>query len=168
MKPQDSAEALAAFRSLWAAANADGRRQSEEEVADLKASIEAIMAESQPLEGDVAAANIRAKEYENLVASLTAELSKAAEQVTLARAAAEQHALRVAESLERIEKLQSDHAAELSHLRKQLDDAQAKAHEFEIKFARAEARLDLVSPTATPVPDQAQPLERRSAATRKV
>jgi chromosome segregation ATPase len=139
---KDSEEGLKAFRDVWAMAVEEGRQQKENEIAELRQALDAMSAESQIMEGQVAAANDRAKQLETQRDSLVAEVQKANEQVTIARATGEQNANKLADTLERLAKLQGDHSTELSKLRQELADALKKAHETELKLARAEARLE--------------------------
>ena len=140
--PLFSEDAMQSFRNVWSAAVAEGRQQKETEIAALKEAQEALMSELQTMEGQAVASNARVAELEKLQSELTGEVTKAAEEVTRARATGETHALKLAEALERIEKLQTSHATEITRLREQLDKANAIAHELELKLARAEAKLD--------------------------
>lgn len=142
VRPVFSDEAEQAFRNVWNAAVAEGRKQKEAEIAALKEAQEALMSELETMEGKVVASNTRVADLEKLQSELTGEVTKATEEVTRARAAGETHAMKLAEALERIERLQTSHAAEIARLREQFDQANTKAHELELKLARAEARLD--------------------------
>lgn len=101
-----------------------------------------MAAESQKQDGEVAAASERVAGLEKQRDGLHADLAKANEQVTAARATGEQNALRAVEVLERMATMQEAHAKDLADLRKQLSDAQKAAHTVELKLARAEARLE--------------------------
>ena len=73
---------------------------------------------------------------------MVTELAKANDQVTIARAAGEQNANKLAAALERIAKLQEAQAKEVADLRQQLASAEKQAHALELKLARAEAKLE--------------------------
>jgi len=139
---RDSEEGLKAFRELWALAVEEGRKQQEGETRELREALDAVAAESQKLDGEVAAAKERVAELEEQRERMLVELATSHEQVTTARASGEQHAGKAAESWERIAKMQEAHAKEVSDLRQQLADAQKIAHTVELKLARAEARLE--------------------------
>jgi chromosome segregation ATPase len=139
---RDSEEGLRAFRELWSLAVAEGRKQMDAECQELREARDAMTAESQKLDGEVAAANERVAELETQRDGLHADLAKANEQVTAARANGEQNAVRAAEVLERMATMQEAHAKELADLRQQLSDAQKAAHSVELRLARAEAKLE--------------------------
>ena len=70
-----------------------------------------------------------------------AELAKANNHRTAARAAGEQNGTKLADALERTAKLQKAHAKELTDLRQQLNGTEKQAHALELKLSRAEAKL---------------------------
>ena len=139
---KDSEDGLKAFREVWAMAVEEGRKQKEAEIEELRQALDAMAAECQSMEGQVAASNDRLKQLESQRDGMVSELAKANEQVTAARATGEQNATKLADALERMGKLQGDHAAEITSLRKELAEALAKSHETELKLARAEAKLE--------------------------
>ena len=138
----DSPEGLKAFRELWALALEEGRKQKEIEAEELRQALDAFAAENEKLDGQVAAATNRIVEVEKQRDGMVAELAKANDQVTVARATGEQNANKLAEALERIAKLQEAQAKELADLRQQLSSAEKQAHALELKLARAEAKLE--------------------------
>jgi len=161
VKRRDSEEGLRAFRELWDLAVNEGRTQKEAEREDLRQSLNALLAEAQAMEGEVAAANARVEDFQKRHTSMTTEVTKATELLTAARASGEQQALKLAEALGRIEILQTSHATEIARLREQLDQAHAKAHDLDLKLARAEARLDMSGQAVVPAPVVAQPLRKK-------
>ena len=121
----------------------EGRRQKENELADMQQSIDAMLSESQTMEGQLAATTERMTELEAQRDSMVSELAKSNEQVIAARAAGEQHAQKLAAALEKMGDMQVAHGSEISKLRDQLADVQVKAHETELKLARAEVRAEV-------------------------
>ena len=140
---EDSEAGLKAFRELWDLAVEEGRRQKENELADMQQSIDAMLSESQTMEGQLAATTERMTELEAQRDSMVSELAKSNEQVIAARAAGEQHAQKLAAALEKMGDMQVAHGSEISKLRDQLADVQVKAHETELKLARAEVRAEV-------------------------
>jgi chromosome segregation ATPase len=138
----DSAEGLKAFRELWALAIEEGRKQKEAEAEEMRQALDALSAENQKLDGQVAGANNRIAEVEKQRDGLVSDLAKANERVAATRATADQNANKLADALERIGALQASHAKELASLRQQLASAEKQAHAFELKLARTEARLE--------------------------
>lgn len=150
---QDSEEGLQVFRQLWAAAVQEGKTQKEAECGELREALDAMAAESEQASGELVAAQGRVAEIEAQRDGLISDLAKASEQVTVARAAGEQAASKLAASLERITELQTGHAAELTSLRSnhadetatlrtQLAASEKQAHETALTLARAEAKLN--------------------------
>jgi len=138
----DSPEGLKAFRELWALALEEGRKQKEVEAEELRQGLDALAAENEKLDGQVAAANSRIADVEKQRDGMVSELAKANDQVTLARATGEQNANKLADALERIAKLQEAQAKEVADLRQQLSSAEKQAHALELKLARVEAKLE--------------------------
>ena len=138
----DSPEGIRAFRELWALAFDERRKQKEIEAEELRQALDALATENEKLDAHLTAANSRMAEVEKQRDGLVAELAKANDQVTAARAAGEQHSTKLAEALERTTKLQEAHAKELADLRLQLATTERQAHSLELKLARAEAKLE--------------------------
>ena len=139
---RDSEEGLKAFREVWALAVQEGRNQKDAAAEEMRQALDAMAAESQKMEGEVAVAAERAAALEQGRAELTAELTKANERVTAVRATSEQNATKLSEALETLAKIQQSHAAELADLRQQLTEAVKRSHTLEVKLARAEAKLE--------------------------
>lgn len=142
LEKRDSEEGLRAFRQMWSLAIQEGRKQAEEKMLEMQETLDAVVAQSEQLDGQFAAANGRVADLEKQRDSMVAELAKSNEQVTTARATGEQNANKAAEVLTRMSTMQETHAHELADLRQQLGAAQNDAHAVELKLARAEARLE--------------------------
>jgi len=138
----DSSEGLRAFRELWALATQEGRKQKEIEAQELRQTLETFSTENEKLDGQLAAVNGRIAEVEKQRDGLMTELAKANDQVKTARDAGEQTTKKLADALERIADLQKTQAKEVADLRRQLASAEKQAHAFELKLARAEAKLE--------------------------
>jgi hypothetical protein len=124
--PRDSEEALNAFRQLWNTAQEDARKQQGATIADLQETLKMLATENERLDGVAAVAELRCAELEQ------------------AKSAAETEALQIrvkleARALEKLAKVQSEHAAELADMQRKLSETLAKAHDQEIRLVRAEA-----------------------------
>ena len=140
--PQDSEEALNAFRQVWSLAQTEARKQQDASIAELQETLRPLATENERLDGIATAAERRCVELEQakssaesgaleIRAKLGGELSRAQGALSDANAQA-------ARSLEKLAKAQSDHAIELADLQRELSDALAKAHDQEIQLVRAE------------------------------
>ena len=72
----DSPEGLQAFRSVWAAARAEGRKEQELAIAELQENLQAMATENERLQGVAAAAQTRAIDLEKAIAKTEAELKE--------------------------------------------------------------------------------------------
>jgi chromosome segregation ATPase len=144
--PNDSPEALNAFRQTWAMAVAEGRQQQDVVVAELRESVGAVAAENERLEGLLVAAQNRSRELDEarsraesglreLEARVQAELDET-------RSAAAEANAKAAGALGRLAETQEKHAKQMAALQSERDDAVTKAHEMEIRFVRAQALLE--------------------------
>lgn len=139
--PQDSTEGLAQFRSLWAAAVAEGKASMESQMQELRAGLEAVSLENERLEAAAIAAEARLAELVGQRDKLVNELSQAINEATTARAQGEQNAIKLAECLERMER---DRAAQVSEFRDMMEKIQAereKVHALQVERATITEQL---------------------------
>ena len=138
---QDSEESLQVFQQLWAKAVEEGSALKEAQCAELREALDAMAAESEKTAGELIALQERTREIEAQRDGLIADLAKASEQVTAARASGGESATKLAASLERIAELQASHSETLASLRGELSESEKKGHETALTLARTEARL---------------------------
>lgn len=136
-----SEQSLKAFRELWQLAAAEGRKQSQTEVADLLQTVDELAAENERLVGQLAETNQRLANMVRQRDELIGELSRASEQVTAARASGEQSACKLAAALDKLVSEQELHRSEMKEVNARLALAEQHTRRFEIELARAEGRL---------------------------
>jgi chromosome segregation ATPase len=141
--PQDSEDALNAFRVLWNTAQADARKQQDATIAELQETLKTLATENERLDGLLDAAERRCVELEQAKSAAETEAlqtrAKLEGEISRAQGALSDANAQAARALEKLAKAQSDHAAELADLQRKLSDALAKAHDQEIRLVRAEA-----------------------------
>jgi len=133
--PQDSAEGLTQFRALWAAAVGEGRKQLETQIGEIRAGLDALTAENERLEAAAIADANRLDEIQGQRDKLIDELSQANKAATEARAAGEQHAVKLAHALEQIQTTQRHSMEEYKSLQAQITAWKEKAHALEVERA---------------------------------
>jgi chromosome segregation ATPase len=142
----DSPESLEAFRMIWSLASADGRREQEQAVAELRDSLRALATENERLEGIAAAATRRATELEEAetktqddlqLIRISAERSLGEATTTMRDAG-----IQAAKALQELADARAAHAAEVATLQAQLASAHRNAHSFELQLARAHTLLE--------------------------
>jgi predicted nucleic acid-binding Zn-ribbon protein len=139
--PQDSAEGLNQFRTLWAAAVGEGRKQLENQIAEIRAGLDALTAENERLEAAAIADANRLAEIQAQRDKLIDELSQANRAATDARAAGEQHAVKLANALEQIQTTQRQSMEEYKTFQAQIAEWRDKAHALEIEKATLTEQL---------------------------
>jgi chromosome segregation ATPase len=143
----DSEEGLKAFREIWALAIEEGRKQREEEIADLRENLKTLAVENERLDGVATAAQDRIEIIEKAKSQAEAELvsvrSRFEEQLHQAQAAQIQSSEQARQVLEQLAQEKTAHSMEVSRLQHDLATAVQKAHEFEIELARARALLEV-------------------------
>lgn len=138
----DSEEGLKAFRDLWALAREEGRKAGEAEAAELRAGLDTMASEAGRLETEVETSTRRVVEIATQRDNLVADLSRANEQTIAARAAGEQAASKLAETLSKLTDMQTSHLAESKASADRLADCQARGHQLELQLARTEEQRD--------------------------
>ena len=137
---EDSAEALHAFREIWALAVEQGRKQQESVLFECRESLKVLCAENERFDALVAASEARLVELRD-------EKSRIESQSHRIRAVADAEINRtksaLAEALQQLATAQAAHGAQVSRLQSDLDEATRKAHEVELQFARAQALLEM-------------------------
>jgi chromosome segregation ATPase len=142
----DSPEALEAFRKVWDLARAEGRKEQEQALAELRDNLQSLAAENERLEGTAAACQKRAVD-------LDAAKSKAESEMQLARVNAERElnratstmrdaGIQAAKALQDLADARAAHATQVAALQADLTEAQHNAHEFELQLVRARALLE--------------------------
>jgi chromosome segregation ATPase len=142
----DSLEGLKAFREVWALAVAEGRKQQEVLLAELRDSIKALATENESLEGAAMAAQNHAAELELAKSRAETELSHVRAQVDgeLKQAKTElaEATTQAAGALQKLSETQASHAAQVMALQADLTSAVRKAHDLELQLVRATALLE--------------------------
>ena len=141
--PHDSEEALNAFRQLWNTAQEDARKQQGATIADLQETLKMLATENERLDGVAAAAERRCAELEQAKSAAETEAlqirAKLESDLSRAQGALSDANAQAARALEKLAKVQSEHAAELADMQRKLSETLAKAHDQEIRLVRAEA-----------------------------
>jgi len=141
--PHDSEEALNAFRELWNTAQEDARKQQGATIADLQETLKMLATENERLDGVAAAAERRCAELEQAKTAAETEAlqirAKLESDLSRAQGALSDANAQAARALEKLAKVQSEHAAELADMQRKLSETLAKAHDQEIRLVRAEA-----------------------------
>ena len=144
---EDSAEALNTFREIWALAVEQGRRQQESVVVECRESLKALCAENERFDALVLASEAR-------VVELRDERSRTESELHRIRAEADAEINRtksaLADALQQLATAQAAHGAQVSRLQGDLDEATRKAHEVELRLARAQALLEVRSTPGGP------------------
>jgi ribosomal protein L20 len=140
---RDSEEALNAFRQLWNTAQEDARKQQGATIADLQETLKKLATENERLDGVAAAAERRCAELEQAKSAAETEAlqirAKIESDLSRAQGALSDANAQAARALEKLAKVQSEHAAELADMQRKLSETLAKAHDQEIRLVRAEA-----------------------------
>ena len=141
--PQDSEDALNAFRQLWNMAQADAKKQQDAAIAELQETLKTLAMENERLDGLASAAERRCAELEQAKSAAETESlrirAKLEGEFSRAQGALSEANAQAARALEKLAEAQSDHATELADLQRKLSEALAKAHDQEIQLVRAEA-----------------------------
>ena len=144
---EDSAEALHAFREIWALAVEQGRKQQESVLFECRESLKVLCAENERFDALVAASEARLAELRDEKSRTESDLhrirSEADAEINRTKSA-------LAETLQQLATAQAAHGAQVSRLQGDLDEATHKAHEVELKLARAQALLEVRSTPGGP------------------
>lgn len=146
--PTDSAEGLAQFRQLWAAAVTEGRRQMETQLAELRASLDAITTENERLEAAAIADANRVGELQSRLDNLVGEISQANRAATEARAGAASASSQLAQALGDVSTVRAEYLAAISAHTKALTTERERTHALEIERATLTAQLAAERATA--------------------
>lgn len=138
----DSAHALESFRQIWSEAVQAGRAQRDDEVADYEESLNALSVENDTLQGEIGASRATAEQASKKYEELLLRFNNVNDALSRAR---EEAATNSGTLLDITEK----HHHEIERIRKELTQAQSRAHEFELKSVAAEAKLEALSATRT-------------------
>jgi len=159
-KPTNEPEVQEAFQKFWSIAAKAGKDEAEAQIKELNETQLGLMEENDRLQAELQASEERAAMLEKSHAGLTEDLRNALEAAEKARVAGESYTTKFAEALERIEKIQAEHAATLKSEREESEKhiqnlraelasehaghtaAQSRIHELELALARAEAKLE--------------------------
>ena len=146
----DSAEGLKAFRETWTLAVAEGRREQEAIISELRGSLNSVAAENERLEGLLLAAEKQIDELNCTKSLIESELREYRARVQLeideARVAAAEATANATDALARLAERQADHRNQIAVLQSERDDAIKKAHEMELKLVRTLALLEASDP----------------------
>ena len=136
---KDDETGLQAFRELWAQAVEEGRKAKEAEVAELQEALDATADEAEKAEGETLAAREKLAAVEAQRDALISDLAASNAALTASRAEGAGHAEKIAAVLERVAKLQEDHAAALAKAGAELATEHDRAHKLEIELAKLQA-----------------------------
>lgn len=140
--PTDSTTGLASFREVWSLAKAEGRKEQELIVVEMRSSLQGLAAENERLEGAAAAAQKRVADLEDEKAIALSELQRAERELMLATSATRDAGLQATKALQELADARNSHANQLAALQAQLTAVQRTAHEFELELVRARALLE--------------------------
>jgi hypothetical protein len=142
----DSAEGLKAFRAVWSAAVDEGQKNQQARIDELIESVSAMAVENDRLEGASLAANNHATELELAKTCAETELRTFKDGVEAelhhARTALAQAEARATDALQKLIDSQANDKCQMTAMRAERDYAVNKAHDIEIKLARALAFLE--------------------------
>jgi flagellar biosynthesis regulator FlaF len=142
----DSPDALQAFREVWDSAKAEGRKEQEQAVAELRENLQSLAAENERLEGMAAVAQKRATDFESqkFKAETELQLLRVSAERDLSRATSTMRdaGLQAAKALQELADARGAHATQVTTLQTELTVARRNAHEFELQLVRARALLE--------------------------
>jgi chromosome segregation ATPase len=137
----DSPEGLKTFRQTWAMAVAEGRRELDSVVAELRESLTSLAAENERLEGLLVAAQREGGELERARSLAESEFREYRARVQIevdqARGTVAQANAKASEALACLAETQAKHAGQMTAMQAERDTAITKAHELELKLVRA-------------------------------
>jgi hypothetical protein len=143
---RDSEEGLKAFRTVWTLAADEGRRTGEAIISNLRDNLSVLAVENERLDGALAAAEARNGELAEAKSSAESELREfrlaAEKDLHLARTTSAEASAKAASVLERLSDAQAKHTAEVNRLQSEVSAERQRAHEFELRFVRAQALLE--------------------------
>jgi hypothetical protein len=143
---QDSAEALKAFREIWAMARQEERQCQQVLLAEAKESLQTVLVENDRLEGIAARATELAANHEKAKADAEAALNKARIELENELSQAKQAQIKSGEqarqALEQLAAERAERTAEVSALRSELAQAVARGHTAELDLVRTSLRLE--------------------------
>ncbi len=173
-KPENQAEGQEAFRQFWSLATDAGRKDAEAQIKELEDTQLGLTEENERLQAELQQTHERAVGLEKAQIGLNQDLRQAFEAAEKARASGESHASKFANALERIERLQIEHAqalksqregfekslaqantriinleeelnTEKSDLQRRLELSLNRVHDLEVTLARAETKLEAIN-----------------------
>ena len=137
----DSPEGLKAFQQTRAMAMAEGRRELDALVTELRDNLNSLAGENERLEGLTLAAEKERSDLEQAKSLIESEFreyrSRVQTEVDQARATVAQTNAKASEALARLAETQADHAGQMTVMQAERDIAINKAHELELKLVRA-------------------------------
>ncbi|MGA2246661.1 MAG: hypothetical protein ABSH48_16840 [Verrucomicrobiota bacterium] len=154
----DSDEGLKTFREVWALAMDEGRKANQALVNELVANIQVVCQQNEKLEGEAVGLENRIgsleKEKSLLEIGLAKEKTELENQLNRAQAALVEANGRASQAFEQLSQAQTGHAAELTALRADLDQAVERLHatELELRLQSAAGSQPLTPPRFHPGP----------------
>ena len=136
---RDDEEGLKAFRDLWALAIEEGKKVKDAEISELREALDAIADEAEKAQGETLAARERLGSVEAQRDSLISDRAAANSALTSSRADGSTHSSKIAEVLERVAKLQEEHATAIAAAANELKAEHDRAHKLEIELAKLQA-----------------------------
>jgi chromosome segregation ATPase len=128
-----------AFHTIWNSAKDEGRAERDETIKDLEDAITTLSSEVEALTGESTALRAQAADAIKKHEEAAAREIKLRDDLTSATEKGERNATKLVEVME-------NHQQEAQHLRLQLDQANSRAHAFELDLAGARAKLEVAIP----------------------
>jgi chromosome segregation ATPase len=145
-RPTDSPDALDAFREVWDLARAEGLKEQEQALAELRESIKALASENERLEGAAGAAQKRAADLEAAKSDTDADLNRlrisAEHDLSQATTTISNAGSQAAKALQELAEARGAYATRFATLQAELTAAYQTAHEFELQLVRARTLLE--------------------------
>ena len=123
----------------WALAIEEGKKVKDAEISELREALDAIADEAEKAQGETLAARERLGSVEAQRDSLISDLAAANSALTSSRADGSTHSSKIAEVLERVAKLQEEHATAIAAAANELKAEHDRAHKLEIELAKLQA-----------------------------
>ena len=129
-------EEIAEYVEITKKAKARGRAEKEKEIAEVRAELDEFVEDSKTKDVALLAAESKIKELENERTSLYAQILQSQQDLQAERATEKNHADEKARLLQKINDMQTAFV-------EKLDEANKKAHHFEIEFSKLQAIANL-------------------------
>lgn len=147
LRSTDSPDALHAFREVWDLARAEGRKEQEHALAEVRESLQALASENELLDGAAGAAQRRASDLEAAKSEAEAELDRlrisAEHDLSQATTTIGHAGSQAAKALQDLADARGAYGTRFDELQAKLTAAYETAHGFELQLVRARALLEV-------------------------